>query len=252
MTRGVIQGETKNQKAHEMFDNNYQTFKSGVFQFCYNLICIFFVLLLKNKRQFSSFFRSEMNKMLYSFYLKIVTVSVGIMFSRFGFYALIISYIWMGYSTNTEMIFYMITLFKDLEYNLGTLIPWGMAQVAHLYSSVVRINRVLVAEELKPVTGSYEEVAHPFVEIENGSVHINKHEILKEVSFRTESGLTIITGNVGSGKSSFLKAILQDYPLTSGKVVTRGRISYASQDAWLFPSTIRQNIVFSEKYNEKR
>lgn len=193
-----------------------------------------------------------MNKILYTFYLKIVTVTVGIMFSRFGFYALIISYIWMGYTTNTEMIFYMITLFKDLEYNLGTLIPWGIAQVADLYSSVVRINRVLAAEELKPIKGTYEEVSNPFVEMEKGTVHINSHEILNDINFRAESGLTIITGNVGSGKSSFLKAILQDYPLTNGKVVSRGRISYASQDAWLFPSTIRQNIVFSEKYCEQR
>lgn len=193
-----------------------------------------------------------MNKMLYTFYLKVVTVTVGIMFSRFGFYALIISYIWMGYSTNTEMIFYMITLFKDLEYNLGTLIPWGMAQAADLYASVVRINRVLVAEELQQIEGIYEKVPNPYVEMENSTVHINGHEILKDITFRAEAGLTVITGNVGSGKSSFLKAILQDYPLTSGKVVSRGRISYASQDAWLFPSTIRQNIVFNEKYNEQR
>lgn len=199
-----------------------------------------------------SFPRSEMSKMLYGFYLKIVIILVGIMFSRFGFYALIMSYIWMGYSTNTEMIFYMITLFKDLEYNLGSLIPWGMGQAAQLYSSVVRINRVLVAEELAPIKESCEKVDDPFIELQNATVHIKEHEILKDISFKTEPGLTIVTGTVGSGKSSFLKAMLQDYPLTSGKVVSRGTISYASQDAWLFPSTIRQNIVFSEKYNEKR
>lgn len=190
--------------------------------------------------------------MLYGFYLKIVIVTVGIMFSRFGFYALIISYIWMGYSTNTEMIFYMITLFKDLEYNLGTLIPWGMGEAATLYSSVIRINRVLVAPELKSVTGSFEEVTDPLIEIQSAVVHIKDYEILKNVSFTTENKLTIITGNVGSGKSSFLKVILHDYPLTSGKAITKGTVSYASQDAWLFPSTIRQNIIFSEKYNEKR
>lgn len=193
-----------------------------------------------------------MNKMLYGFYLKVVVITIGILFSRLGFYALVISYIWMGYSSNTEMIFYMITLFKDLEYNLGTLIPWGMGEAAQFYSSLVRINRVLEAEELKPIEEKDEKTSEPFVKMEKASVEILGREILKDINFTTNSGLTIITGHVGSGKSSVLKAILQDYPLNSGTVVSRGRISYASQDAWLFPSTIRQNIVFSETYNEKR
>lgn len=158
----------------------------------------------------------------------------------------------MGYSTDTEMIFYMITLFKDLEYNLGILIPWGMGQSAQLYSSVVRINKVLVAEELKSIKRPKRKVQDPFIDVKNCSVDVKDHKILTDITFRVESGLTIITGTVGSGKSSLLKTILQDYPLTDGKVETKGRISYASQDAWLFPSTIRQNIVFSEKYNEKR
>lgn len=190
--------------------------------------------------------------MLYGFYLKVVVITIGIMFSRLGFYALIISYIWMGYSTNTEMIFYMITLFKDLEYNLGTLIPWGMGEAAQFYSSLLRINRVLMAEELKPVTERQEKTSNPSIEIEKVTVEIMGRKILENINFMSKCGLTMITGHVGSGKSSFLKAILQDYPLSSGSVVCKGRISYASQDAWLFPSTIRQNIIFCERYNERR
>lgn len=194
-----------------------------------------------------------MNKMLYSVLLKSFVVLVGIMFSRLGFYALVMSYIWMGEGSNTEMVFYIISMFKDLEYNLGVLIPWGMGQSAVLYASVMRINRVLVAEELKPITsGTFEKAPQPYIEVKNASVHISDHEILSDISFSTNSGLTVITGTVGSGKSSLLKLMLQDYPLTSGQVDSSGSISYASQDAWLFPSTIRQNIVFSEKYNEKR
>ncbi|XP_023311188.1 probable multidrug resistance-associated protein lethal(2)03659 [Anoplophora glabripennis] len=194
----------------------------------------------------------EINKMLVVFYLRIVMVIGGILCSRVAFYILVVGYIWMGFVTNTELVFYILYIFKDLRHTLGIIIPFGMGRAAELYSAVVRINRVIKAEELPPKKGTDEPTLKPLIELKNGTVHINKHTVLKDVTFRTDSGLTLVTGTVGSGKSSLLKTILQDYPLTSGHVVTHGRISYASQEPWLFPSSIKQNILFGENYDEKR
>lgn len=61
-----------------------------------------------------------------------------------------------------------------------------------------------------------------------------------------------IVGNVGSGKTTLLNAILGELEIIRGNVEVNGVISYAPQDAWIFEATIRENIVFVEKYDESR
>ncbi|CAG9826603.1 unnamed protein product [Diabrotica balteata] len=181
-----------------------------------------------------------------------IQIVVGILFSKFGFYTLVMAYIWFGYATDTELIFYLSTMFKDIEYYLGGLIPYGLGSAAELYSALRRINQVITAEELPPKIGSDEPTNEPILELREADVTINNNLILNNINFKAKPGLTLVTGKVGSGKSSLLKALLQDYPLDKGCILSKGRISYASQDPWLFPSSIKQNIIFGEKFDEKR
>lgn len=64
--------------------------------------------------------------------------------------------------------------------------------------------------------------------------------------------LTVIIGQVGSGKSSILLSILRELKLKSGTIKTNGSISYASQEAWIFNGTVRQNILFGREFDPKR
>ena len=61
-----------------------------------------------------------------------------------------------------------------------------------------------------------------------------------------------MVGPVGAGKSSFLNVLLGELKLRSGEVLVNGKVSYASQDPWVFEGTIRDNVVFVEDYNERR
>ncbi|KAG9073180.1 hypothetical protein KI688_000967 [Linnemannia hyalina] len=72
--------------------------------------------------------------------------------------------------------------------------------------------------------------------------------------------LLAIVGPVGSGKSSFCMAILEEMPLVSGSMNiahhqdTRRRplsMSYSAQSPWIFAGSIRSNILFGASFNQE-
>lgn len=69
-----------------------------------------------------------------------------------------------------------------------------------------------------------------------------------------EGGLNVIAGPVGSGKSSFLLGLLGEMRLLRGEVnlYRQSGISYCSQTPWLQCDTVRNNILFGTKLDEKR
>ncbi|XP_074974472.1 ATP-binding cassette sub-family C member 12 isoform X2 [Caretta caretta] len=76
---------------------------------------------------------------------------------------------------------------------------------------------------------------------------------LYNLSFTVKKGKVLgICGNVGSGKSSVISAILGQMYLYDGTVGVDGTLAYVSQQAWIFHETVRQNILFGEEYNEER
>ena len=80
--------------------------------------------------------------------------------------------------------------------------------------------------------------------------------VLQDIEFTTETGsLTVITGPVGSGKSSLLSAIAGEVPGTvpqHGAIKCKGVLAYVPQIPWVFSGTIRENILFGEPYDDAK
>lgn len=58
----------------------------------------------------------------------------------------------------------------------------------------------------------------------------------------------MIIGDIGSGKSSLLMAILNEMIHNEGSQVTlSGSIAYSSQKPWIMSETVEQNILFGEE-----
>ncbi|XP_078363095.1 ATP-binding cassette sub-family C member 4-like [Oculina patagonica] len=77
--------------------------------------------------------------------------------------------------------------------------------------------------------------------------------LLQDVSFEaSEKSLTVITGQVGSAKSTLLAAIAGEAIQSSGKIVCSEQIGYVPQMPWVFSGTLRENVLFGEPYDEKK
>ncbi|OLY82861.1 Metal resistance protein YCF1 [Smittium mucronatum] len=76
--------------------------------------------------------------------------------------------------------------------------------------------------------------------------------LIRNVSFQAHYGeLVGVVGIVGSGKSSLISAILGEMKKLSGDVMIRGRVAYVPQQPWIINSTLRENILFGQKFEQE-
>ena len=81
----------------------------------------------------------------------------------------------------------------------------------------------------------------------------NDKMFLENVSISTEGAQTvIITGPVGSGKTSLLLAILSELPIYSGNITHKGKMAFVGQSPWVFSGTLRDNITFNKPFDSTK
>ncbi|XP_057665340.1 ATP-binding cassette sub-family C member 4-like isoform X1 [Diorhabda carinulata] len=200
------------------------------------------------EQKLNQFRKLELKHLSPVYYLKSIVVIIGSIATNISFFFMIMTYVWTGHFTDAETVYFIQTCYHSLKSYITVSIPMGIAQCSELHASIKRITEFLKLEE---VTRRKDTTTTPKILMRHVSVNINGKIILEDISLSAEKGLNIITGNLGSGKSSIIKALLGEYP-SEGQILVEGSISYASEEPWLFPSTIRQNILFGEEYDEKR
>ena len=67
-----------------------------------------------------------------------------------------------------------------------------------------------------------------------------------------KGSLCAVVGTVGSGKSSFLSALLGEMEKITGTVEVKGKVAYVSQQAWIQNATLKSNIIFSSPENDDK
>lgn len=81
----------------------------------------------------------------------------------------------------------------------------------------------------------------------------DKKQLLKNVSIRIDGPQNLmITGPVGSGKSSLLLAILGELSIFKGIVESKGKMAFVGQSPWVFSGTLRDNITFHRPFDSTK
>ncbi|XP_061101234.1 ATP-binding cassette sub-family C member 12-like [Conger conger] len=188
---------------------------------------------------------------------------------------------------SSSIAFTTIAIFNSMRFSLG-LLPFSVKGIAEAKVALTRLKKILMIENPEPYLtlqpGSInalvmEEASFswgkpeggsegakdkensqksPEIELkaQNGTCIPDKAEgnvILQNISFTLKKGSLLgICGNVGSGKTSLLSSILELMHLQHGRVIADGSLAYASQQAWIFHGSVRDNILMGEMFDECR
>ncbi|XP_018322246.1 multidrug resistance-associated protein 4 [Agrilus planipennis] len=183
-------------------------------------------------------------------FLKGVNLSSAVFLERLVLYLTILTYVLLGSKITADKVFSIAQLFNTMQLTMAIFYPNAVTLGSECLVSVKRLQDFLLLEE-KP-TPKIVKKTHKSVILDNITAFWSPSvATLKDLTFRVNSGeLCAIVGPVGSGKSSILQLLLGELLPSEGNLEVGGSISYASQEPWLFVSTVQKNILFGQKYKE--
>lgn len=183
-----------------------------------------------------------------------------------------ISYL-IGLGYGAKMVFEQsITLGDLVSFNvyLGMLI-WPMFAIGELINVMQRGNASLdrvqetlnYQEDVRNAENTVDQLAIPeeiIFEKFNFQYPTSVIQNLTNVNIELKKGQTLgIVGKTGSGKTTFIRQLLREYPLGKGKILVsehslnevkledvRGWLGYVPQDPFLFSRSIKENILFGK------
>uniref|UniRef100_A0A1B0DCY7 Uncharacterized protein n=1 Tax=Phlebotomus papatasi TaxID=29031 RepID=A0A1B0DCY7_PHLPP len=215
-----------------------------------------------------------------------------ILISQISRFIALMTYISFGNVFTARKVFIVYSYFMYLNESMVHFWPRALTVVAEMYVSSKRITEFLLlseekkrprperstkevplmtnlpngkipsdekaSEEIQPRRIVCETASEKGVYLKNvtalwGGEDPNSRQGINSVDLSiAQRELCCIVGPVGAGKSTILHAIIGELSLDEGSIEINGSLSYAAQEPWLFESTIKQNIIFVEEYDEKR
>ncbi|ELP86850.1 metal resistance protein YCF1, putative [Entamoeba invadens IP1] len=179
-----------------------------------------------------------------------------------------------GKEVTPSTAFPTLTLFQMLQRPLGFL-PMLIVQWTEAKVGIERMQKFLAKEEIKE-KDVYEDEMYPICIKGNFSYEAiddraneseatakdetpivttnSKNIVLRDINMKVKKGeLVVVIGKVGSGKSTLISSMLgETFRSSKSFVGTCGKVGVVSSTPWLRNSSVLENILFGEEYNEKK
>ncbi|XP_055346994.1 multidrug resistance-associated protein 1-like [Paramacrobiotus metropolitanus] len=157
---------------------------------------------------------------------------------------------------DADKAFVALSLLNILRLPL-TMLPHCVTLLVQSRVSLKRLTKFLCNDELNPNNVRSlpaSDIKHA-LRIQNGTFSWGQEEpvCLKDINLDVAHGeLLAVVGQVGSGKSSVVAAMLGLMEKLSGDVAVKGTVAYVPQQAWIQNLTLKENILFGKPLDEER
>nr|XP_042111060.1 ATP-binding cassette sub-family C member 4-like [Ovis aries] len=199
--------------------------------------------------------RKEISKILKSSYLRGMNLASFFAISKIMIFVTFITNELLDMRITASQVFVVVTLIEALRFSSTLYFPMAVEKVSEAVVSIRRIKNFLLLDEIPELHPQRPSDGERIVDMQDFTAFWDEESetpALQGLSFTVRPGeLLAVVGPVGAGKSSLLRALLGELPPSQGKVSVHGRIAYVSQQPWVFPGTVRSNILFGNKYEEE-
>ncbi|XP_072319302.1 ATP-binding cassette sub-family C member 4 [Eucyclogobius newberryi] len=203
--------------------------------------------------------RKEISKILKSSYLRGLNMASFFSASKIIVFFTFTMYVLLGNTLSASRVFVTVGLYSSVRLTVTLFFPNAIETLFESRVSVHRIQEFLELDEIRQINAvPHKDNEKQFVSVEIKDLKCfwdKTLEIptLQNVSLTLNSDkLLAVIGPVGAGKSSLLSSILGELSRENGLLEVKGQLAYASQQPWVFPGTIRSNILFGKEMNPQK
>ncbi|KAG8525614.1 uncharacterized protein KY384_009258 [Bacidia gigantensis] len=162
---------------------------------------------------------------------------------------------WAGQPLRVDVVFPALQVFGMVQRSLGA-VPRLVNVLLRARISMQRIEAFMKEpnkDEHDEKTAGSDTPHHLHIDSASFAWPGKDDNVLHDIDLQFVDGLTVIFGEVASGKSALLQSILGELDLRSGHIDRSSNVfGYCAQSPWLQSMSIRDNILFSLPFDEER